>query len=102
METKGCPACGSPLTLPTQYLDAVAAIRERVEEFTPAIIKDYLLNQWISVEDRLPEIGVRILAYSPGYTNEQMTHRILDAQFLRACNEVTHWMAIPDNPEAKS
>lgn len=30
MKTKGCPACGTPLELPTQYLDAVAEIREKV------------------------------------------------------------------------
>ena len=57
--------------------------------------------EWISVKDRFPEKGQRVLVYSPGYTNETMTYRILDAQFLRTCYDVTHWMLLPDPPEGE-
>ena len=39
-KTKGCPACGHYLALPTEYLDAVKAMRLEVEKFTPAIQAD--------------------------------------------------------------
>jgi hypothetical protein len=50
--------------------------------------------KWISVKDRFPDSG-RVLTYSPDYLiKEEMTYRILDAQFVRICIDVTHWLPL--------
>ena len=120
MKTKGCPACGTPLELPTQYLDAVAEIREQIEEFAPAIIKDYLLNQWISVKDRIPEIpdgqsGICVIVavfddvyekINPGHGYEVYEanfykgqfETLADGEWFPIVDEVTHWMFLPNPP----
>ena len=62
---------------------------------------------WISVKDRLPEYGLRVLAayddgvvrigISKGYFPEVVTKR----QDARAFGfaEVTHWMPLPEPPK---
>jgi len=52
---------------------------------------------WISTKDRLPEVGVRVLA---SYTNQYVTinqmHIQDDASFVR---NITHWMPLPEPPK---
>jgi len=50
-----------------------------------------------------PEIGSRVLTYSGTYAKLDVDvvnlYRILDAQFVGICKDVTHWMYLekPDN-----
>ncbi len=71
-----------------------AALREKVP-------------QWISVEDRLPEWGQRVIATNGVFVGEAF-RRIMDIWLryddgaARACiaDEVTHWMPLPPAPSA--
>lgn len=70
-----------------------AALREKVP-------------QWISVEDRLPEWGQRVIATNGVFVGEAF-RRVMDIWLryddgaARACigDEVTHWMPLPGAPE---
>ena len=72
------------------------------------------MSEWISVNDRLPEIGQKVLAYRPtaylhgddpitnciytGETNcswEQVKHG------FNRINHPTHWMSLPEPPEVE-
>lgn len=92
--SKGCPYnpirdCGNDL-----YSDALAYI-QRLEAAQP---------KWISVEERLPEIGRTVICCAKGYipligtgwydANLNMWH--LDFVGKRT---VTHWMPLPSCPE---
>ncbi len=65
--------------------------------------------EWISVKDRLPEDTKSVLAWVP---NNQCNYMVTlrpngdwsswqgDYQYWW-CNEITHWMPLPEPPEAK-
>ena len=64
------------------------------------------VNQWISVKDRLPEIGQKVLVYYPKWDgNEiQVAHLMrkrtmfyVDGINIRAEN-ITHWQPLPKPP----
>jgi len=56
-------------------------------------------QDWINVEDRLPENGKRVLVYSSNYDiDDVMAIRILDSQFIRISLSGTHWMPLPEPP----
>ncbi|MCK5612118.1 hypothetical protein KAR91_60160 [Candidatus Pacearchaeota archaeon] len=40
-KTKPCPACGSPLKLPTQFLDAMGEMKIHTDSFIPAFEADF-------------------------------------------------------------
>ena len=70
-----------------------AALREKVP-------------QWVSVEDRLPEAGKRVLAtdgvfVGEAYRTSADTWRRYDGVAMRDCigSAVTHWMPLPGVPE---
>lgn len=63
----------------------------------------YIKQEWISVEDRLPEKDVRVLVYletDRSYTKID-TDRLDDRGFVRWYKDVTHWMPLPEPPETK-
>ena len=69
------------------------------------------MNEWISVEDRLPEVNVDVLVYSRDRKSVFMTHR-LDEYYEKSedyenkfawndqgiFNSITHWMSLPNPP----
>ena len=63
--------------------------------------------QWISVKDRLPEWGQRVIATNGVFVGEAF-RRIMDiwlryddgAARARIADEVTHWMPLPPAPSA--
>ena len=68
------------------------------------------MSDWIKVEDRLPEIGYWVFAYTYNIENERMTtmmflDSIPDNQPLWLCMQgdfdmpVTDWMPLPEPPE---
>jgi hypothetical protein len=70
-----------------------------------------LAPRWIPVEERLPEINQRILAYGTWYEDGMYTaevcsygriaNRASDVCFWTASHihPVTHWMPLPDAPK---
>lgn len=66
------------------------------------------VNQWISVKDRLPEIGKSILIYYPYWDGDEIQVAKLeyDEMMFDVCGEfnirvgaVTHWMPLPKPPK---
>ena len=67
-------------------------------------------TQWISVKERLPERGFKVLTVNGhGYIRIfalwKRTERewcwINDAGHFNHCNDITHWMQLPEPPEVK-
>ncbi len=64
--------------------------------------------KWISVEERLPERGFKVLTVNGhGYIiifalwkrTEREWCWINDAGHFNHCNDITHWMQLPEPPE---
>lgn len=62
---------------------------------------------WISVEDKLPEFGDRVIVYYSGNDARppriDVTNYVPHLRFLLdgVYGPVTHWMPLPDPPAAK-
>ena len=87
---------------------SACAIREncKLEDVCRATLQEsetlynagYRKQEWISVDDRLPEKDVRVLVYiksDRSYTNID-TDRLDDRGFVRWYKDVTHWMPLPE------
>lgn len=57
--------------------------------------------EWISVEDRLPEIGERVLAFDNEYGVQIMwlNQREKWEMPVRFADSATHWMPLPEPPK---
>ena len=91
-----------------EWKDMVIALAQRKQTEAEAE-RDALrekVPQWISVKDRLPEWGQRVIATNGVFVGEAF-RRIMDIWLryddgaARACiaDEVTHWMPLPPAPE---
>ena len=61
-------------------------------------------SEWISVDERLPEIPDRVLVYvNASHLSETAidTDRISDGRWVRWGTLVTHWMPLPEAPKMK-
>lgn len=93
-EKYGCDGCPKVSADLIERLTAEnAALREKVP-------------QWVSVEERRPESGKRVLAtdgvfVGEAYRTSADTWRRYDGIAMRDCigSIVTHWMPLPDAPE---
>lgn len=65
------------------------------------------VQAWVGVEDRLPEIGERVLTYDRhGNIRNRALKRIGNTELfspdgLRAKEHITHWMPLPKPPQGK-
>jgi hypothetical protein len=87
----------------------IAALQKEIEKLRGQV------PRWIPVEERLPEYGVRVLAtdmYEEDdctgiWTREEYPDDpedgcwIDDRGWWHAFDDVTHWMPLPDRPEAE-
>jgi hypothetical protein len=82
------------------------------EDFLDALYSalDALKEQprWISVEERLPEVGVTVLTLDKhGHICDRYMYRCSDgtalftAKHLVSSKDVTHWMPLPEAPEVE-
>ena len=61
------------------------------------------MNEWISVNDRLPEHGKRYLIYAKSGKERKISitafygHFVLTGRMAYWC--VTHWMPLPEPPQ---
>lgn len=59
-------------------------------------------NQWISVEDRLPELGIWVLTFD-GASGIWIGYCFDGVWIIQgAISTVTHWMPLPEPPEVQS
>lgn len=90
--------CYDPLKL------AAADLIERLTAENTALLEK--VPQWISVDDRHPKPGTRVLAtdgifVGEAYRTSADTWRRYDGIAMRDCigSIVTHWMPLPEAPE---
>lgn len=64
------------------------------------------MSEWISVEDRLPELDAKVLCYfknrphSPDVICENVYFG--SGQWMAEKSKVSHWMPLPEPPEEAS
>ena len=61
------------------------------------------MNEWISVKDRLPEVGVPVLVHEGPYNYQVIATINSDGRWEDTVEgymaiHVTHWMPLPDPP----
>lgn len=104
--TRNCPNC--PLSgnddCVTDALREAADIIEHLTAENAALWEK--VPQWISVDDRRPKPGTRVLAtdgvfVGEAYRTSADTWRRYDGIAMRDCigSVVTHWMPLPEAPE---
>lgn len=104
--TRNCPTC--PLSgnddCVTDALREAADIIERLTAENAALREK--VPRWISVDDRHPKPGTRVLAtdgvfVGEAYRTSADTWRRYDGIAMRDCigSVVTHWIPLPESPE---
>ena len=65
-----------------------------------------MMIEWVSVNDNLPELGVRVLTYSKyGHMSDRELYRFRDGTTVFRPDgmipgkDITHWAQLPDAPE---
>lgn len=98
-----CPLCGSEDCV-GHLCKAAADLIERLTAENAALREK--VPQWVSVEERRPEPGKRVLAtdgvfVGEAYRTSADTWRRYDGIAIRDClgSIVTHWMPLPEAPE---
>ena len=88
-----------------EWKDMVISLAQRKQADAEAD-RDALLGKWISVDEKLPELGTRVIATDGVFVGEAIFAR--DSRWsgygggiLRDCigSVVTHWMPLPGAPE---
>ena len=99
-----CPAFPAGLDCREEMHKEVLALLERLTAENAALREK--VPQWISVEERRPEPGKRVLAtdgvfVGEAYRTSADTWRRYDGIAMRDClgSIVTHWMPLPEAPE---
>ena len=99
-----CPAFPAGLDCREEMHKEVLALIERLTAENAALREK--VPQWISVEERRPEPGKRVLAtdgvfVGEAYRTSADTWRRYDGIAMRDClgSVVTHWMPLPGVPE---
>ena len=100
-----CPAINEPDCIDANDLRAAAAI-ERLTAENAALREK--VPRWISVEERRPEPGKRVIAtdgvfVGEAYRTSADTWRRYDGTAMRDClgSIVTHWMPPPEPPKGE-
>lgn len=98
-------------------IEGLRSQNEQLREAAALVAKEsaeLLERRWIPVTERLPEYGVRVLAtdmYEEDdctgiWTREEYPDDpdgcwIDEPGWWHSCDDVTHWMPLPDRPEAE-
>ena len=99
-----CPAFPAGLDCREEMHKEVFALLERLTAENAALREK--VPQWVSVEDRHPKTGTRVLAtdgvfVGEAYRTSADTWRRYDGIAMRDCigSVVTHWMPLPEAPK---
>lgn len=99
-----CPAFPAGLDCREEMHKEVLALLERLTAENAALREK--VPQWVSVEERRPEPGKRVLATDGVFVGEAYhtsadTWRRYDGIAMRDClgSIVTHWMPLPEAPK---
>lgn len=83
----------SELVTDNQHLAALLEAADRLES---------LEREWVSVEDRLPEVDEMVLFTNPtGYMWTMDMDKDMDLRWLQERTGATHWMPLPTPPESE-
>ena len=89
-----------------QEAHIIAACHMLTEMIDDASTVSTARNGWISVKDRLPEVGERVLTLDKwGHIHDRMLYQFVDGFIsfrpdgLKPGIDVTHWMQLPEPPE---
>ena len=103
-ECKDCAMHEDKQRCQENLLDKAADLIERLTAENAALREK--VPQWISVDDRHPKPGTRVLAMDGVFVGEAYrtsadTWRRYDGIAMRDCigSVVTHWMPLPEAPE---
>ena len=80
-----------------------AAFRQVAEDRLHEFLQSIADKQWISVEDRLPEIGVDVLVFVNNRYESIKTFPMIIARLTHTSSwpttrDITHWMPLPEPP----
>ena len=92
------------LTAMKSMYDAIAldGMIKALDEAPTVDAADVLINQWISVKDRLPETEEEVLVLTVSKTGNVNVDKgyLLNGRFVhRGSAVVTHWMPLPEPPD---
>lgn len=88
--------------------DEEKSLIQRINQASMFIDNIGTVSKWISVKDRLPEIGKSVLIYYPKWDGDEIQVAKLedDGMMFDICGEfnigtgvVTHWMPLPQPPK---
>ena len=77
-------------------------LTEAIEEVQKMPVVTVNVNEWISVKDKLPNIGIEVLVATrtkKGFRAVDKGYYWDDRWVHRGTSEVTHWMPRPELPE---
>ena len=102
-----CLGCGREHNCSTHGCQILREAADQLEHFTAEnVALREKVPQWISVDDRHPKAGTRVLAtdgvfVGEAYRTSADTWRRYDGIAMRDCigSVVTHWMPLPEAPE---
>ena len=81
-------------------------VADKIKDLKAADVQP--VDRWISVKDRLPEIGKSVLIYYPTWDGDEIQVAKLegDGMMFDICGEfnigtgaITHWMPLPEPPK---
>ena len=110
LDCRGCKRANSPVLCQSLVAEAADMLQEYVDRcarYAEETMELREKQQWVSVTERLPVPGDRVLAAKDGafvgesYLSESgVWRRYYGALWvLLGCAPVTHWMPLPDAPE---
>ena len=59
------------------------------------------MAEWISVNDRLPEVHETVIAWDGDINEPELACRTIYNEWfgVKVCDTVTHWMPLPEPPK---
>ena len=110
LDCRGCKRANSPVLCQSLVAEAADVLQEcvdRCKRYADEIMALREKQQWISVTERLPSEGMRVLAATEGVFSGE-AYLSCEGVWMRSYGvvwvslvdmPVTHWMPLPDAPE---
>ena len=69
-----------------------------IESLKSELVKAQAESKWISVDDRIPEDNILVLAMSQTVSNIFNVYNVMALDEFEE-SDITHWMPLPDSPQ---